>query len=138
MQKARTPISLALVLLTLPGCSRQEQPNLPSLESNESPLITEYAVHVRELGQPEKTFLAACTGNESMLDAMEALHEKAGYKYDRFVGMEACIVRRGERGEPLFLPVDWSGITQLGKMDTNFLLCGGDRLILQIRPETEK
>ena len=120
---------MACILVSHTSCRRPVEMELPNLVSNELPRANEYAIHVREPTKPEQTICKPFTGSETVLDVLGPLHQQQG----SLAQMDIWLVRQGANGEMQLLKVDWFGITQGHKTDTNFLLCAGDRLILQGR-----
>jgi hypothetical protein len=118
-----------VVLLTHCSCERRANEELPDLKASEYPLATEYFVLVRELGKPERTDRKPFQGSETILDTISLLHQE----YGGLAAFNVWLIRRGDAGNEQVLKVDWVGITQRGETGTNFLLCGGDRLILEGR-----
>jgi hypothetical protein len=119
----------AFILLAICSCERVANDELPDFTAKEYPLATEYCVTVREPGKPEKTQRKPYHGSETVLDVMAPFHREYG-GLERF---DVWLVRRGAASREQLLKVDWAGITQRGETSTNFLLSGGDRLILQAR-----
>lgn len=119
----------AVVLMAHCSCERRANEELPDLRAREYPPATEYFVLVREPGKLERTDRKPFQGSESILDAISPLHQE----YGGLAAFNVWLIRRGDAGNEQVLKVDWVGITQRGEMGTNFLLCGGDRLILEGR-----
>lgn len=74
---------------------------------------------------------APVTGNETVLDAIGqigGLTPIADYK-------RIWIARPAPEGcEPQILPIDWQGITELAKTDTNYQIFPGDRIFVKAAP----
>ena len=66
------------------------------------------------------------TGNETVLDALSQIHGLTGVSSKKI-----WIARPSPCGdEAQILPVDWKGVTALGKACTNFQVLPGDRVFV--------
>jgi hypothetical protein len=83
-------------------------------------------------GQGAQVARIPVTGNETVLDAMSVLGglPAQGSRYRIWIARPAPA---GEKADQI-LPIDWVGITRLGRTDTNYQMLPGDRLFVQAQP----
>jgi Bacterial type II and III secretion system protein/Polysaccharide biosynthesis/export protein len=81
-------------------------------------------------GRGQEVIALPWTGNDTVLDAVEKLPNLPKTPLKMWVS-------RPTKCEPQTLAVDWKGITQSGKTETNFLLNAGDRLYVTSESATQ-
>jgi hypothetical protein len=88
-----------------------------------------FSIHVRALTESERVFRKGTTELSTVLDAVGSLKPLP----EGLLKMDLWIVRLGKNGKAQILGIDWAGITQRGRTETNFEILPGDRLIIQAR-----
>jgi polysaccharide export outer membrane protein len=82
-------------------------------------------------GYGEAVYPFPCTGNETVLDALSRINGLPFQSSKRNI----WVARRSpEGGCGQILPVDWVGITQYGKTQTNYQILPGDRVYVKADP----
>jgi hypothetical protein len=89
-----------------------------------------FTIHIRELTDPERVFKRQLAELDTVLDAVSSL---TPMPEDLKSKMDMWIVRTGKDGKTTILAIDWAGIVEKGRTETNFLLLSEDKLIIQAR-----
>jgi polysaccharide export outer membrane protein len=85
-----------------------------------------YYIITQGAGMGDGVYRFPSTGNETVLDALSQIHGLTGVSSTRI-----WIARPSPRGDVVqILPVDWEGVTAMGKACTNFQLLPGDRVFV--------
>jgi RNA polymerase sigma factor (sigma-70 family) len=106
-----------------------EPPNRQADPLNPSDKGVFYTVHIfwnGAQGAP-RCFPIGANGLVTVLDAIASTEQPAA----RVGQIDVWLERRGPKGAPQKLKVDWVGITQRGETKTNYTLQSGDQLFVQ-------